>query len=72
MTLKMKQVLVALKRMRNEGTIADIRKAANVTAGDRIARSLIDQGFMRQSFRDCYVLTPGGIDKANKLIEGGM
>jgi hypothetical protein len=63
-----RKVLVAFKRMGGRGSIADVRKAANVKAGDRYAKRLVAAGFFWHQPTDYYGLTPEGYAMANTLI----
>lgn len=71
LTEKHKKILVAFKRMGGRGHISDVRRAANVTAGDALAKKLIANGLMQNTGHDSYRLTEDGYAMANLLIEQG-
>ena len=49
LTEKHKKILVVFKRMGGRGHISDVRRAANVTAGDALAKKLIANGLMQNT-----------------------
>ena len=57
--------------MDGRGQISDVRRAANVNAGDPLAKKLIANGLMQKTGHDSYRLTGNGYAMANLLTEQG-
>jgi len=69
-TSRHQKIIVGFRRRKNNtGNIADVRRLADVKAGDPYARLLVVRGLMKNTFRDEYQLTPTGQALANLLIE---
>ena len=71
LTEQHKNIMLAFRRMNGRGHISDVRRAANVNAGDPLANKLVADGLMQKTDHDSYRLTEDGYAMANLLIARG-